>query len=55
MSANPCIPTVCGYYCVFRPQNTSRCFGIAANVEFILVCTYEEGGANLELIIYKKR
>lgn len=33
----------------------SRCFGIAANVDFILVCTYEENGANPELVIYKKR
>ncbi len=32
-----------------------RCFGIVANMEFLLVCTYEEGGANPELIIYKKR
>lgn len=35
--------------------DVSRCFGIAANVEFILVCTYEENGANPELVIYKKR
>jgi len=33
----------------------SRCFGIAANMEFILVCTYEENGENPELVIYKKR
>ena len=33
----------------------SRCFGIAANMEFILVCTYEEDGANPELVAYKKR
>ena len=32
-----------------------RCFGIAANMDFILVCTYEANGANPELIIYKKR
>lgn len=32
-----------------------RCFGIAANVDFILVCTYEENGANPELVLYKKR
>ena len=32
-----------------------RCFGIAANMEFILISTYEENGANPELIIYKKR
>jgi len=33
----------------------NRCFGIAANMEFLLVCTYEENGANPELVIYKKR
>lgn len=33
----------------------SRCFGIAANMEFILVCTYEENGENPEIVIYKKR
>ena len=33
----------------------SRCFGIAANMDFILVCTYEENGENPELVIYKKR
>lgn len=32
-----------------------RCFGIAANMEFILICTYEENGENPELLIYKKR
>ena len=34
---------------------SGRCFGIAANADFILVCTYEENGENPELIIYKKR
>lgn len=33
----------------------NRCFGIAANMEFLLVCTYEENGDNPELVIYKKR
>ena len=32
-----------------------RCFGIVANMDFILVCTYEENGENPELIVYKKR
>ena len=32
-----------------------RCFGIAANADFILICTYEENGENLELVVYKKR
>ena len=32
-----------------------RCFGIAANMDFLLVSTYEENGENPELVIYKKR
>lgn len=32
-----------------------RCFGIAANMDFILISTYEENGENPELVIYKKR
>jgi len=33
----------------------NRCFGIAANMDFILISTYEENGENPELVIYKKR
>ena len=32
-----------------------RCFGILADMDFILVCTYEKAGKNPELLIYKKR
>ena len=32
-----------------------RCFGIVANMDFILICTYEENGENPELLMYKKR
>ena len=32
-----------------------RYFGIAANMDFILVSTYEENGKNPELVLYKKR
>ena len=32
-----------------------RCFGVLANMDFILICTYEAGGANPELLLYKKR
>lgn len=32
-----------------------RCFGLAANMDFLLVCTYEEKGENPELVVYKKR
>lgn len=32
-----------------------RCFGVVANMEFILVATYEKNGENPEIVIYKKR
>ena len=32
-----------------------RCFGILANTDFILICTYEKDGENPELVLYKKR
>jgi len=32
-----------------------RCFGVLANMEFILVATYEKDGVNPELVLYKKR
>lgn len=39
-----------------EPENDmGRCFGVLANADFILVCTYAEGGADPDLILYKKR
>ena len=33
----------------------SRCFGLAANMQFLLVCTYGPFGEEPELVVYKKR
>ena len=35
--------------------DASRCFGILANREFLLVVSYGEGGSDPELLLYKKR
>jgi len=32
-----------------------RCFGVVANMDFILICTYETDGKNPELVVYRKR
>ena len=32
-----------------------RRFGVLANMDFILICTYAENGADPELVMYKKR
>ena len=34
---------------------SDRCFGVLANMDFILVCTYGAEGADPELVLYKKR
>ena len=36
-------------------RGDGRCFGVLANADFILICTYGEGGADPELVLYKKR
>ena len=36
-------------------ESGDKCFGIVANMDFLLVCAYEENGENPELLIYKKR
>lgn len=38
--------------CLFGGE---RCFGVAAGMDFILVCTYEKDGENPELVLYKSR
>lgn len=32
-----------------------RCFGVIADMDFLLICTYEKDGLNPELVMYKKR
>ena len=32
-----------------------KCFGVLANMDFILICTYRENGTDPELVLYKKR
>lgn len=36
-------------------EGLDRCIGIAANMEFLLICSYEKDGNNPELVVYKKR
>ena len=41
--------------CIFNDGETKKCFGVVANMSFLLVSSYEENGINPELIVYKKR
>jgi hypothetical protein len=34
---------------------SDRCFGVLANMDFILICSYGAEGADPELVLYKKR
>ena len=40
-----------------RPSELApdRCFGVLANMDFILICSYGAEGADPELVLYKKR
>ena len=41
--------------CEFNDEENKKCFGLACNMNFLLVCEYGEGGSNPEIIIYKRR
>lgn len=35
--------------------NNNRCFGIAADEEYILICEYGENGSDPEIVVYMRR
>lgn len=41
--------------CQFNDDEVKKCFGLVANMNFLLVCEYGEDGINPELLLYKKR
>lgn len=41
--------------CEFNDEENKTCFGIVANMDFILICEYGEDGINPEIVIYKRR
>lgn len=36
-------------------KNSSRCYGLTADENYLLVCEYGEGGSDAEIIVYRKR
>lgn len=36
-------------------ENSNRCYGLAADENFLLVCEYGENGCDAEIVLYKKR
>lgn len=36
-------------------KGSDRCYGLTADEDHLLVCEYGEGGADAEIIVYKKR
>ncbi len=36
-------------------RGSDRCYGLAAGRDFLLVCEYGEGGADAEIVLYKRR
>lgn len=41
--------------CEFNDGELIRCFGLVANMDFLLVSEYGANGENPEIILYKKR
>ena len=41
--------------CEFNDSEVKKCYGIVANMSFLLVCEYGEDGINPELVMYKRR
>lgn len=41
--------------CEFNGGEVNRCFGLVANMNFLLVSEYGEDGINPEIVIYKRR
>ena len=41
--------------CEFNDNEIKKCFGLVANMNFLLVCEYDENGENPQLLIYKSR
>lgn len=39
---------------LLKIEGLDRCIGIAANMEFLLICSCETDGKNPELVVYKK-
>lgn len=36
-------------------KNSSRCYGLTADENYLLVCEYGDGGSDAEIVVYKKR
>ena len=41
--------------CEFNDGSIKRCYGLVANMSFLLVCEYGEGGINPEIVLFKRR
>ncbi len=41
--------------CDFNNDEIKKCYGLVANMNFLLVCEYGENGTNPEIVIFKRR
>ena len=41
--------------CEFNNDEIKKCFGLVANMHFLLVCEYGENGTNPEIVVFKRR
>lgn len=38
-----------------RKNNSTRCYGLTADENYLLVCEYSEGGSDAEIVAFKRR
>lgn len=36
-------------------KDSNRCYGLAADEHYLLVCEYGDGGSDAEIVVYKRR
>ena len=41
--------------CEFNNDEIKKCFGLVANMHFLLVCEYGENGTDPEIVVFKRR
>ena len=41
--------------CIFNDNEIKKYYGVVANMNFILICEYEENETNPEIVLYKRR
>ncbi len=42
------------YICQLEKKESTRCYGLTADEKYLLVCEYGDGGADAEIVVFKR-